>query len=136
MIVAPLLGFHGIFELISIADVGTTFKPTVYSTCISIYDHQDLPTEPLGSFILTLTNVIIGSSLWIESTSGVPLYSDVAASNSPTISLSAYANGNPLNSLRIKVRKGSTSPYYQPWQTLTTAIVGSQSIYVSQISDE
>lgn len=95
-----------------------------------------LPTDPIGTFTLTLTGVVIGSVLHVESVSGAPLLTRAAASTSELISLSAYALGSPLNDLRIKVRKGSSAPYFQPWETLTTAIVGSQSIYVSQIPDE
>lgn len=94
-------------------------------------------TDPVGTFILTLANVVPGSSIQVETQSGATtLYNGVAANASPTINLSAYASGSPYNSLRVKVRKGTSSPYYQPYETLTTAFVGSQSIYVSQIPDE
>lgn len=94
-------------------------------------------TDPVGTFILTLTNVVPGSSIQVETQSGATtLYNGVAANASPTINLSAYASGSPYNSLRVKVRKGTSSPYYQPYETLTTAFVGAQSIYVSQIPDE
>jgi len=97
-----------------------------------------LPTDPVGTFILTLTNVVVGSTLRIESQSaGTELYAGSAATSSPVIILSCYAGGssNDLNNLRIKVRKGTTAAFYQPWETLETAIVGSRSIYVAQIPD-
>ena len=94
-------------------------------------------TDPIGTFNLTLTNVVPGSSIQVETQSGAAtLYNGVAATSSPTINLSAYAPGSPYNALRIKVRKGTSSPYFQPYETLTTAFVGAQSIYVSQIPDE
>ena len=96
-----------------------------------------LPSDAIGNFILTLTNVVVGSAIQIETQDGSStLYNGVAATSSPTINLSAYASGSAYNDLRIKVRKGTSSPYYQPYETLTTAFVGSQSIYVSQIPDE
>ena len=96
-----------------------------------------LPTDPIGTFVLTLTNVVVGSSIQIETQDGSStLYNGVAATSSPTINLSAYASGSAYNDLRIKVRKGTSSPYYRAYETLTTAFVGSQSIYVSQIPDE
>ena len=96
-----------------------------------------LPSDAIGNFILTLTNVVVGSSIQIETQDGSStLYNGVAATSSPTVNLSAYALGSLFNSLRIKVRKGTSSPYYQPYETLTTAFIGSQSIYVSQIPDE
>ena len=96
-----------------------------------------LPSDAIGNFTLTLTNVVVGSAIQIETQDGSStLYNGVAATSSPTINLSAYASGSAYNDLRIKVRKGTSSPYYQPYQTLTTAFVGSQSIYVSQTPDE
>ena len=44
--------------------------------------------------------------------------------------------GSNYNDLRIKVRKGSGSPTYKPFETLATAIVGAQSIFIGQIADE
>lgn len=101
------------------------------------YFGQALPTDPVGVFTLTLTNVVVGSAIQVEDQAGTTtLYNGTAASSSPVLTLSAYATGSGLNSLRIKVRKGSASPFYRPFETLTTAIVGSQSIYVAQIPDE
>lgn len=98
---------------------------------------QRLPTDPIGNFVLTLTDVVVGSAIQIETQDGSStLYNGIAATSSPTVNLSAYAPGSLFNSLRIKVRKGTSSPYYQPYETLTTAFVGAQSIYVSQIPDE
>ncbi len=96
-----------------------------------------LPSDAIGNFILTLTNVVVGSAVQIETQDGSStLYNGVAATSSPTINLSAYASGSAYNDLRIKVRKGTSSPYYRAYETLTTAFVGSQAIYVSQIPDE
>jgi hypothetical protein len=96
-----------------------------------------LPCDPIGNFTLTLTNLIVGSAIQIEDQAGTTtLHNQVCDATSETIVLSAYASGSPLNSLRIKVRKGSAAPYYRPFETLTTAIVGSQSIYIAQIPDD
>lgn len=98
---------------------------------------QALPTDPIGSFFLTLTNVVVGSAIQIEDQAGTTtLYNGTAATSSPTIALYAYAAGSSLNDLRIKVRKGSGSPFYRPWETLATAAVGAQSIYVAQVKDD
>ena len=96
-----------------------------------------LPTDPIGTFLLTLTNVVIGSRIHIETQGdGTALHDSVADTTDETITLSAYASGSPYNALRIKVRKGTGSPTYKPFETLATAIVGAQSIYVGQIPDE
>ena len=97
---------------------------------------QSLPTDPIGSFTLTLTHVIVGSAVQVESQSGTSLYNGTAATGTVVIPLQVYSAGSPLNELRIKVRKGSASPFYQPWETLATAIKGSASIYAAQIPDE
>ena len=95
------------------------------------------PDDPIGNFTLTLTNVVTGSAIQIESQDGTTtLHNSTAAGSTVVINLSAYAAGSNLNNLRIKVRKGSAAPYYRPYETLTTAIVGAQSIYVSQIPDD
>ena len=96
-----------------------------------------LPTDPIGTFALTLTNVVVGSRIHIETQGdGTALHDSVADATDETISLSAYASGSAYNALRIKVRKGTGSPTYKPFETLATAIVGAQSIYVGQIADE
>ena len=96
-----------------------------------------LPSDPIGTFALTLTNVVVGSRIHIETQGdGTALHDSVADATDETISLSAYASGSAYNALRIKVRKGTGSPTYKPFETLATAIVGAQSIYVGQIPDE
>ena len=93
-------------------------------------------TDPIGTFSLTLTNVVTGSAIQIESQDGsTTLHNSTAAGSTVNITLQAYSAGSNLNNLRVKVRKGSAAPYYQPYETLTTAVVGAQSIYVSQIPD-
>lgn len=99
------------------------------------YSEQKSATDALGTFALTLTNIIPGSAVQVESGSTVFHFS-IAASDTLLINLQAYAAGSPLNALTIKVRKGSEAPYYQPYRTQTTAIVGAQSIFVSQIEDQ
>ena len=95
-----------------------------------------LPTDPIGVFTLTLTNIVIGSRIHIETQGDGTTLHDSVADATATISLSAYASGSPYNALRIKVRKASSAPTYKPFETLATAIVGAQSIYVGQIADE
>lgn len=103
---------------------------------LCVFSVAALPTDPIGSFVLTLTHVIVGSAVQVESQSGTSLYNGTAATGTVVIPLQVYSAGSPLNELRIKVRKGSASPFYQPWETLATAIKGSASIYVAQIPDE
>lgn len=100
-------------------------------------ERQSLPTDPQGVHTLTLNNVVVGSRVHIEDQGGTTTrYDQIAASATVVIPLQAYANGSPQNNWRIRVRKASTAPYYQPYETLMTATVGSSSIYVSQNPDE
>lgn len=98
---------------------------------------QAYADDPIGNFLLTLTNVVTGSAIQIESQDGTTtLHNSTASGSTVVINLSAYAGGSNLNNLRIKVRKGSAAPFYQPYTTFTTAIVGAQSIYVNQLPDQ
>lgn len=95
-----------------------------------------LPTDSIGNFTLTLTNLVVGSSIRIETEAGALIEYRVADATTEVFTAPAYSVGNAANNLRIKVRKASEAPFYIPYETLTTAFVGAQSIYVSQIPDE
>lgn len=94
------------------------------------------PDFPSGSMSLTLRNLVVGSAIRIETEAGVGVFDGVCDASTEVISVPVYVAGSPLNDLRIKVRKGSSSPYYRPWDTLATAVPGASSIFVSQIPDE
>lgn len=125
--------------------IGPGATPTVYKRSSLLqgahaagvaYAVQRLPADPAGVFALTLRGVVVGSAIQIESQDGTPFSNSIAVSSTPAFLLTAYALGSPLNELRIKVRKGSASPFYRPFETETTAVVGTQTIFVSQIPDE
>lgn len=97
---------------------------------------QQIQYPITAPYTLTLENVAVGSQVHVETTAGAAVYSVTAAASTVALPLQAYETGSPLNALRIKVRKGSSSPYYQPWETLATATPGSASIFVTQIPDE
>jgi hypothetical protein len=97
---------------------------------------QRLPGESIGTFTLELANLVVGSAIQIETQAGSAVANRTAATPTETFLLPAYAAGTAPNSLRIKVRKGSAPPFYQPYETQATAFVGSQSIFVSQNLDE
>lgn len=96
-----------------------------------------LPTDPIGTHTLTLTNVVSGSRVAIrDQADTTTLYDQIAAASTVVIPLSVYAGGSPLNNWRIRIRKASSGTTYIPYETLMTATVGASSIYVSQIPDE
>lgn len=101
-----------------------------------LYQLQSLSTDPVGVFKLTLTNLVVGSVVHIEAVDGTVLVTSVADTSTEVITMQTYAAGSALNNLHVKVRKGSGSPFYRPFETYTTSVVGSQSIYVSQIPEE
>ena len=93
--------------------------------------------DPIGNTTVTFDGVVAGSVLFIQSQDGsTSLHNSTAPGGSFSVTLPVYASGSPLNDWRIKVRKASAAPFYQPYETLMTAKVGSSSIYVSQIPDE
>jgi len=94
-----------------------------------------LTTESIGTFTLTLTNLVVGSAIRIETQAGDLVEYRVADATTEVFTVPAYAPGNASNDLRIKVRKGTAPPFYKDYTTLATASVGSGSIYVSQIPD-
>ncbi len=102
----------------------------------SIFGNARLPSDPVGTFVLTLTNVVSGSRVHVETAvAGTTLHDSVPVVFPVVISLSAYSIGSANNDLRIKVRQGTTAPKYLPFETLATALVGSASIFVSQVLD-
>lgn len=95
-----------------------------------------LPTDSIGNFTLTLTNLVVGSTIRIEvSSTGAEIETRTAASTSEVFTVPAYSSGNPANDLRIKVRKGTAAPKYLPFSTLATALVGAGSVYIAQVAD-
>jgi hypothetical protein len=103
---------------------------------------QLLPTDSIGVHDLTLFNVPAGARVHVESQDGSTTISDEVASGTNgtfvtyTKSIAVYQAGSALNDWRIKVRKGSSSPYYIPYETIMTASIGSSSLYLSMIPDE
>ena len=97
------------------------------------YDHG-YGNHP-ASHVLTLDNVVSGSRVFIRDQSDtVTHYDQVASGSTVTATITVY--GDSRDNWRIKVRKASSTPFYQPYETLMTATAGSSSIYVSQIPDE
>lgn len=97
---------------------------------------QRLPSDPAGNFNLTLNGLVPGSAVQVQTAAGAAVLNFTSAGSSAVVPLTAYVTGSPLNDLRVKVRKGSAAPFYQPWSTEVTAQVGSSAIFVSQNPDE
>lgn len=87
-----------------------------------------------ASYTLTLTNVVIGSHIFIRDQGDtITHYDDIAVSTTVVVIATVYADSRDL--WRIKVRKGTSDPFYQPYETLATAFAGSASLFISQLQD-
>ena len=129
-----LIGNHPVVEVkIDLA----LYKLDAQSYTANAYTYERLATDPIGTFTLTLTNVVVGSAIRIEAQVGGALVEyRVATLTTEIFSVPVYVSGSASNDLRIKVRKATAGTAYIPYETLTTAATGAQSIYVSQIPDE
>lgn len=138
-IAVPICGLQGMTRLIATAVVCNEPVKFCHLTTIGhrTYSVQKASTDAIGTFTLTLTNVVVGSRVHIEKASdGTAYYDGVAGASTVVLSLSAYVSGSVNNDLKIKVRNASGTPTYKPFETQAVAIVGAGSVYVSQILDE
>ena len=109
---------------------------------LATYAQSRLTNDPIGTFTLTLQNIVVGSEyalLYPDGTHATSGGSDVAhgvASSSPqSITLDLYPAGNSYNTLTIRVRKGDAAPKYQPLETVAVAQAGTVTAYIAQVAD-
>ena len=101
------------------------------------YSEQVLPTDSMGVMTLTLNNVVIGSTYEVEvASTGALVTSGTAAAATVALNIPVYSAGDVQNAVRIKLRKASAAPYYQPYETQALGALGAQSIFVNQLTDE
>jgi hypothetical protein len=101
-----------------------------------VIERQLLATDPVGSMTLVLTNVVVGSTYDVENGAGEMAVSGTTTDVVVSMLVPVYLSGSARNNLRIKVRKASGAPYYQPYETQAVAALGTQSIFINQLSDE
>lgn len=126
------LGFKSMQAARSYASTRLGIEPVAG---INSFGVKRLPTDSIGTFVLTLTGLIVGSAIRVETQAGTLIEYRVAAASTEAFNVPAFTPGSASNDLRIKVRKGTTAPFYIPYETLAVAAVGAQSIFVSQIPD-
>ena len=123
------------FSYANVLSVPSTRGPFTVGGGVAVSNGR-LPTDSIGNFALTLTNLVVGSAISVEAYStGQQLFFGVAASATQLINLGVYQSGDQKNDLRIKIRQGSTEPYYKPYETRQMATVGSSSLYIEQQLD-
>lgn len=93
-----------------------------------------LPTDPLFYADLTLENIVVGSRYRVtRASTGEELAAGEAASTTVNLTgLPVYAN--PML-VKITVRKGTTTPKYQPLDTFVNMARGVATAYISQVPD-
>ena len=150
--------FDSVVALGGTLEYPATRRPFNVSGLVSL-SQQGSATDPVGTTTLTLQNVVNGSNIHIETQvgavsrfdqqygPGIVQYNDSGtqydaagvlydAQANTAISLDVYEQGSALNDLRIRIRKGTSAPYYVPYETQVTLSETPASIYISQISDE
>jgi hypothetical protein len=93
-----------------------------------------LPTDPLFYADLVLQNIVSGSRYRVTvDETGEELATDVAGSTTVTLTgLPVYES--PML-VKITVRKGTSAPKYEPYETFAYMARGSVSAYIAQIPD-
>lgn len=111
-------------------------SPGVRHFPFSVLGYQRLAGEAIGTFDLTLQNCVVGSTYRVEvQSTGAQVAIGTISTSTTVLTLPLFPAGNAANSLRVKLRKGTSEPYYKPWDTVALAASGGVSIYVSQIPD-
>jgi len=98
-----------------------------------VYSYQKDPGEALFNVLLSVENVVAGSSWRLERVSdGSAIASGVAAASSLSISV-PYAGSN--FTVRLKLRQGTTAPKQLPFEAITTITPSGGSIFAAQQPD-
>lgn len=96
-----------------------------------------LPTDAVGTCDVTIVNAVVGSRYRIEiSATGAPVAEGDVVTSDFAVSVPYYAIGNTNNVLRIKIRKGTVTPFYKPFETQAVVNANGVSAYVLQQLDE
>lgn len=95
---------------------------------------QIFASDPIGVSTLTIKNMVAGSHWRLETKlTGAYVAEGDATGADLAVALSYY---QPPQTLALKVRKGTASPYYRPYDTETAVGAANASVFISQISDE
>lgn len=119
-------------------DLTGAFRPAYMNGIAAVVDvgpyefDQGYGPWPITS-TLTLTNVVAGSSYRVEDTSDNSLIDSGTAAGS-SVSVTVPWLGSP-RTLRIKVRKASAAPKYQPFETSAVVGLADTTTYITQVPD-
>jgi hypothetical protein len=123
-------------DLLGVGPIPVSIRRKWFYHPFGATSNQPYATDSIGSCDIAIENAVIGSRYRIEvaSTGALVAEGDVSSA-SFAVSVPLYPAGNPANSLRVKVRKGTSAPKYQPFQTQVTAVAGGALAYISQVPD-
>jgi hypothetical protein len=100
------------------------------------FGRSRLATDAVGSCSIRIRNAVTDSRYRIEvASTGALVAEGSVASNDFTVQVPYYATGNAQNALLLKVRKGTSAPKYQPFQTQVEAGPAGALAFISQIPD-
>lgn len=108
---------------------------------MSFFSEQRLHGDAIGTFTLTLRNVVKGSRYRVSKTDdNTEILIDLAPSGSGVcdidMTLNFYESGDPYNDVTLDVRKGDASPYYDDWTTRVLCGRVNQTVFVQQNPQE
>lgn len=98
-----------------------------------MYGVQRLPSEALYSVNLTLQSVVAGSLCLVATLANVEVARATAVGGNTVISIPYYGSDQTL---KIVVRKSTSAPFYQSYETQAVVSSSGASLFVSQVSDE
>ena len=111
----------------------TISTPGAQGGQVGVLGYQRLPGEALYNVNLTLQNIVAGSSVLITDLSDVEIARATATGGNTVLSMPFYGSNQ---SVKVIVRKSTTSPIYQSFETQAVITAVGASVFVSQISDE
>jgi hypothetical protein len=95
------------------------------------FDHGYGPWPAVG--VLTLQNVVSGSAVLITELNGTVIASPTATGSDILVNIPFYGTNRQV---KVKIRKASATPFYQPYDTQVLITKDGGSSYIIQISDE
>lgn len=98
-----------------------------------MFGRNRLAGEAIFNATLAMTNVVVGSAWRVEELDGTLIDANTAGASTVNVSVPYYGT---TRQVRIKVRKGTSSTFYQPFETLADIPAGGASVYVAQVQDE
>lgn len=98
-----------------------------------MYGVQRLPSEALYNVNLTLQSVVSGSLCLVTTLGGTEVARATATGGNTVIAIPYYGSDQTL---KVVVRKATSAPFYQSYETQVVVSSNGAALFVSQISDE